>query len=90
MKKIIIIDGNSLLFRAYYATAYPGVEIMRSQDGTPTNAIFAFSNMINKILGELKEGENIFVAFDDGKHNFRHDALETYKANRNSFHNLVL
>ena len=82
MKKIIIIDGNSLLFRAYYATAYPGVEIMRSQDGTPTNAIFAFSNMINKILGELKEGENIFVAFDAGKHNFRHDALETYKANR--------
>ena len=82
MKKIIIIDGNSLLFRAYYATAYPGVEIMRSQDGTPTNAIFAFSNMINKILGELKEGESIFVAFDAGKHNFRHDALETYKANR--------
>ena len=82
MKKIIIIDGNSLLFRAYYATAYPGVEIMRSQDGTPTNAIFAFSNMINKILGDLKEGENIFVAFDAGKHNFRHDALETYKANR--------
>ncbi len=82
MAKITIIDGNSLLFRAYYATAYPGVEIMRSQDGTPTNAIFAFSNMINKILSSLKEGECIMVAFDAGKHNFRHDALETYKANR--------
>ena len=82
MKRIVIIDGNSLLFRAYYATAYPGVEIMRSQDGTPTNAIFAFSNMMNKIIGELKEGECLFVAFDAGKHNFRHDALETYKANR--------
>ncbi len=82
MKKIVIIDGNSLLFRAYYATAYPGVEIMRSQDGTPTNAIFAFSNMMNKIIGDLKEGECLFVAFDAGKHNFRHDALETYKANR--------
>ena len=82
MKRIIIIDGNSLLFRAYYATAFPGAEIMRSQDGTPTNAIFAFSNMMNKILGELKEGESLFVAFDAGKHNFRHDALETYKANR--------
>ena len=82
MSRIVIIDGNSLLFRAYYATAYPGVEIMRSQDGTPTNAIFAFSNMMNKILSDLKEGECIFVAFDAGKHNFRHDQLETYKANR--------
>ena len=82
MPRLVIIDGNSLLFRAYYATAYPGVEIMRSQDGTPTNAIFAFSNMINKILSDLKEGECLFVAFDAGKHNFRHDQLETYKANR--------
>ena len=77
MPKITIIDGNSLLFRAYYATAYPGVEIMRSQDGTPTNAIFAFSNMLNKIVTGIKEGEALFVAFDAGKHNFRHDALET-------------
>ncbi len=82
MDKITIIDGNSLLFRAYYATAYPGVEIMHNKDGVPTNAVFAFSNMINKIVSSLKEGERIFVAFDAGKHNFRHDALETYKANR--------
>ena len=82
MAKLIIIDGNSLLFRAYYATAYPGVEIMRNQDGVPTNAIFAFSNMMNKIVGGLKKGEGIIVAFDAAKHNFRHDALETYKANR--------
>ena len=82
MSRIVIIDGNSLLFRAYYATAYPGVEIMRNQDGIPTNAIFAFSNMLNKILSDLKEGECLFVAFDAGKHNFRHDKLETYKANR--------
>ena len=82
MAKLTIIDGNSLLFRAYYATAYPGVEIMRNQDGIPTNAIFAFSNMMNKIVSSLKEGEGIIVAFDAAKHNFRHDALETYKANR--------
>lgn len=82
MEKITIIDGNSLLFRAYYATAYPGVEIMHNQEGIPTNAIFAFSNMLNKIVSSLKEGERLFVAFDAGKHNFRHDALETYKANR--------
>lgn len=82
MPKITIIDGNSLLFRAYFATAYPGVEIMRNQDGIPTNAIFAFSNMMNKIISNLKKGEGIIVAFDAAKHNFRHDALETYKANR--------
>lgn len=82
MGKITIIDGNSLLFRAYYATAYPGVEIMRNKNGVPTNAIFAFSNMLNKILSNIKDGEGLFVAFDAGKHNFRHDQLETYKANR--------
>ena len=82
MPKITIIDGNSLLFRAYYATAYPGVEIMRSQDGTPTNAIFAFSNMINKILLDVKQGEALFVAFDTGKPTFRKKELESYKANR--------
>jgi len=82
MAKITIIDGNSLLFRAYFATAFPGVEIMRASDGTPTNAVFAFSNMINKIISDVKPGESLFVAFDAGKHNFRHDALETYKANR--------
>ena len=82
MNKITIIDGNSLLFRAYYATAYPGVEIMRNQNGVPTNAIFAFSNMINKILNDVKEGEAIFVAFDTGKPSFRKKELESYKANR--------
>ena len=81
MNRIIIIDGNSLLFRAYYATAFPGAEIMHSDDGTPTNAIFAFSNMMNKILSNVKKGEGVFVAFDAGKHNFRHDELESYKAN---------
>ena len=82
MPKITIIDGNSLLFRAYYATAYPGVEIMRNQEGIPTNAIFAFSNMINKILSDLKESESIMVAFDAGKQTFRKEQLESYKANR--------
>ncbi len=82
MAKITIIDGNSLLFRSYYATAYPGMEIMRNKDGVPTNAIFAFSNMMNKIISNLNKDESIIVAFDAAKHNFRHDALETYKANR--------
>ena len=82
MAKLTIIDGNSLLFRAYYATAYPGVEIMRNQEGIPTNAIFAFSNMINKIIASLKDDECIMVAFDHGKQTFRKEQLESYKANR--------
>lgn len=82
MPKITIIDGNSLLFRAYFATAYPGVEIMRTQNGTPTNAIFAFSSMINKILSTLKKDEGLMVAFDAGKDTFRKEQLESYKANR--------
>ncbi len=82
MSKITIIDGNSLLFRAYFATAYPGMEIMRNQEGIPTNAIFTFSTMINKILGEIKEDEGIMVAFDTGKDTFRNDLLDTYKIHR--------
>ena len=82
MKKITIIDGYSLLFRAYYATAYPGVEIMRNQQGIPTNAIFAFSNMLLKILNNAKEGELLFVALDSKGTTFRKEQLDSYKANR--------
>ena len=82
MNKAYIIDGNSLLFRAYFATAYGGNEIMRTKDGTPTNAIFSFSNMLNKVLQGLKEGDALFVGFDTGKATFRHKEDETYKANR--------
>ena len=83
MNKIYIVDGNSLLFRAYFATlAMSNGEIMRAHDGTPTNAVFAFSNMINKILQGLKEGDGLFVGFDTGKATFRHKEDEKYKANR--------
>lgn len=81
MKKLIVIDGNSLLFRAYYATSFTG-NIMRRKDGFPTNAIFAFSNMINKIISSLKEEDLLFVSFDTGKKTFRHQEMETYKAQR--------
>ena len=82
MSKIYIVDGNSLLFRAYYATAWGEGDIMRAHDGTPTNAVFAFANMINKILQGLKEGDGLFVGFDTGHQTFRHEEDETYKANR--------
>lgn len=82
-KKIYIIDGNSLLFRAYFATAYAGEDtIMRTTTGIPTNAIFAFSNMMSKFLGMLEEGDGIFVGFDSDSQTFRKEEFEQYKANR--------
>ena len=55
---------------------------MRNKAGVATNAIFACSNMVNRIINEIDKGDYIMVAFDTGKHTFRHEALETYKANR--------
>ncbi len=51
MKKIVLIDGNNLLFRSYYATAYSG-GMMKNSKGFPTNALYGFTNMINKIIKE--------------------------------------
>jgi DNA polymerase-1 len=82
-KKITVIDGNSLLFRAYYATAYgDSTAIMRTKSGIPTNAIFAFANMLCKILQSFKGGESLFIAFDTDKETFRKQEFADYKANR--------
>lgn len=79
MEKILLVDGNNLVFRSYYATAYTGV-IMRNSKGFPTNALYGFINMMNKIIREEKP-DYILVAFDKGK-TFRHDAYSEYKAGR--------
>ena len=79
MKKIILVDGNNLLFRSFYATAYQGV-IMRNSKGFPTNALYGFINMMNKIIKE-ENPSYIMVAFDKGK-TFRHDKYDDYKAGR--------
>ena len=79
MKKIILIDGNNLMFRSYYATAYTGV-IMRNSKGLATNALYGFANMLNKIINE-ENPEYIAVAFDIGK-SFRHEQYKEYKAGR--------
>ena len=79
MKRAILVDGNNLLFRSYYATAYNG-NLMKNSKGFPTNAIFGFINMINKIILEEKP-EYILVAFDKGK-NFRHEKYKEYKDGR--------
>ena len=79
MKKIILVDGNNLLFRSYYATAYNG-NFMKNSKGFPTNALFGFVNMINKIINEERPSY-LLVAFDKGK-TFRHEKYKDYKAGR--------
>ena len=79
MNKIILVDGNNLLFRSYYATAYNG-NFMKNSKGFPTNALFGFTNMINKIILEEKP-EYMIVAFDKGK-TFRHEKYTEYKGGR--------
>lgn len=82
MSKTYILDGNSLLFRCFYATFRPGVPVMSAPDGTPTNAIFGFVSMIKNITKGLKSGDRIAVCFDTGKPTFRSKEIEAYKAQR--------
>lgn len=79
MEELILIDGNSLLFKAFYATSYNG-NFMENKDGIPTNAVFGFARMMKKILE--RNAKYVLVAFDAGKHTFRNDMLESYKATR--------
>lgn len=79
MKKVILIDGNNILFRSYYATAYTGT-VMRNSKGFPTNGLYGLINMLNKIINE-ETPSYVMVAFDKGK-TFRHDKYETYKDGR--------
>lgn len=79
MEKIILVDGNNLLFRSYYATAY-SENFMKNSKGFPTNALYGFTNMINKIINE-ECPTYMIVAFDKGK-TFRHEKYEQYKDGR--------
>ncbi|MCD4826503.1 MAG: DNA polymerase I [Acholeplasmataceae bacterium] len=80
MKKITLIDGNSILFRAYYATAYPGAKLMQSSNGTYTNAVFAFVGMFEKMV--TSDTTDVLVAFDTKEPTKRHLSYEGYKAGR--------
>ncbi len=80
MKKLILVDGNSIIFRAYYATAYPGANLMKTSSGIYTNALFAFINMVDKIK-ELPF-DHILFAFDSKGPTKRHLLYEDYKAGR--------
>ena len=79
MKKVVLVDGNNLMFRSFYATLYSG-STMTNKEGFPTNALYGFVNMINKIIHE-ENPEYITVAFDIGK-TFRHEKYDYYKGQR--------
>lgn len=77
--KLLLIDGNSVLFRAFYATSYGN--IMKTSKGVYTNAVYAFANMLNKAI-KMINPDYLVVAFDKGKHTFRHDIAADYKGGR--------
>lgn len=78
-KTIAVIDGNSLMHRAYHAVQTP----MTANDGTPTNAVFGFMQMLCKFI-EMAHPDAIVCAFDAGKPQFRIEELPGYKAHRPS------
>lgn len=75
-KKLVLIDGNSILFRAFYA-----LPLLHNDKGVYTNAIYGFTNMLLNILEE-ESPTHILVAFDAGKTTFRHEAYKEYKGGR--------
>ena len=76
-KTVAVIDGNSLMHRAFHAVP----PTMNAPDGTPTNAVFGFFSMLLKFIDE-SQPDAVICAFDAGKPQFRIDALEQYKAQR--------
>ncbi|ASP27935.1 DNA polymerase I [Spiroplasma corruscae] len=79
MKKYLLVDGNSLLFRAFYSSF--GRVTLTTTSGQPTNAVYSFINMLFNI-NTNNNYDCIVVAFDKGKKTFRHDKLPTYKDGR--------
>ena len=80
MNTLVLIDGNSLMYRAYYATAYSG-NLMKTSTGIFTNALYGFVNMMNKVMDDYNH-THMLVAFDAGKTTFRHEFLDSYKDGR--------
>ena len=79
MEELILIDGNSLLFKAFYATSYTG-NYMVNRNGIPTNGVYGFARLVEKIIST--NPKYVIVAFDYGKKTFRNELLDTYKATR--------
>lgn len=78
MEKILLVDGNSLVFRAYFATMS---QRMSTKQGQPTNAVYGFANMMTKAL-EIINPNYCLVAWDTGDKTFRHELFTEYKGTR--------
>ena len=75
-QRFVILDGSSLMYRAFYA-----LPPLTDSQGRPTNAIFGFSNMLTKLLTELQP-DKLVIAFDKGKTTFRTERYADYKGTR--------
>lgn len=76
MKKLLILDSNSIINRAFY-----GIRTLNAPDGTPTNAIYGFLNILFKLINDHNP-DYILAAFDLKAPTFRHKMYSEYKANR--------
>ncbi|MGM9566637.1 MAG: DNA polymerase I, partial [Clostridia bacterium] len=76
MKKVLLIDGNNILHRAYH-----GLPLLKTSEGRYTNAVFGFLKMLHKIM-EQEKPTHVAICFDKGKNTFRHQKYPEYKAQR--------
>lgn len=83
MKKILLIDGSSLIFRAFYA-----IKNLTTKDGVFVNGVYGFLNMYYKAL-DLTNPTHVFVAFDKGSKTFRHTEYSDYKGTRDKAPNEI-
>ena len=74
--KLLVLDGNSILNRAFY-----GIRLLTTKEGLFTNGIYGFLTMLQKILSET-EPQAVAIAFDRKAPTFRHKAYDGYKAQR--------
>ena len=74
--KLMIIDGNSIINRAFY-----GIRMLNAPDGTPTNGVYGFLTILHKLMGE-EQPDGLCVAFDLHAPTFRHKQYAEYKAQR--------
>ena len=80
--KLILLDGHSLVFRAFYAL-HSQLERMKNSNGLHTNALYGFYNMLDSIM-QKEQPTHALVAFDAGSTTFRHEFFDDYKGDRKS------
>lgn len=76
MNKLVLIDGNSIAYRAFFA-----LPLLNNKKGVYTNAVYGFTTMLLKVLEE-ENPSHLLVAFDAGKTTFRHETFKDYKSGR--------